>query len=226
MAPEPVTNAPRIETTPGGPYLVHSSPVRKASMVMSEHGEPMTWRFGDAVQPTDQPIALCRCGHSQDKPYCDGSHAEAAWDSADAAQPDEPFEARARRKEGTGYTLLDDTALCVHAGLCGTAKTSVWKLVKQTDDTEVRGTVIRMVEKCPSGRLANVVDGEVVEPSLGTEVCAVTDGPLWVTGGIPVTGEAGEQLEVRNRVTLCRCGASKNKPLCDGTHADIGFEAS
>ena len=46
----------------------------------------------------------------------------------------------------------------------------------------------------------------------------VAPGPLWVTGAIPVTG-----LEPRNRMTLCRCGQSANKPLCDGTHKETGF---
>ena len=51
----------------------------------------------------------------------------------------------------------------------------------------------------------------------------VDDGPLWVTGGIAVEGADGETYEVRNRATLCRCGASKNKPFCDGEHTKIGF---
>ncbi len=48
-------------------------------------------------------------------------------------------------------------------------------------------------------------------------------GPLWVRGGIPVVSADGTPYEVRNRVTLCRCGASQNKPFCDGSHASIGF---
>jgi len=47
---------------------------------------------------------------------------------------------------------------------------------------------------------------------------------LWVRGGIPVTSANGFHYEVRNRVTLCRCGTSKNKPFCDGSHAAIKFK--
>ena len=54
-------------------------------------------------------------------------------------------------------------------------------------------------------------------------IAVTDDGPLWVTGGIPVTSPEGTPLEVRNRVTLCRCGASANKPLCDGRHKEAGF---
>jgi CDGSH-type Zn-finger protein len=46
---------------------------------------------------------------------------------------------------------------------------------------------------------------------------------LWVRGGIPVISADGFAYEVRNRVTLCRCGASANKPFCDGSHYKISF---
>jgi CDGSH-type Zn-finger protein len=54
-------------------------------------------------------------------------------------------------------------------------------------------------------------------------VAVVRDGPLWVRGGVRITGSDGRDYEVRNRATLCRCGASSNKPFCDGTHKKIGF---
>ena len=81
-----------------------------------------------------------------------------------------------------------------------------------------------MLEKCPSGALAYEIDGELIEPALATEIAPVPNGPLAVTGGIPIVMTDGTQMARRNQVTLCRCGASKNKPLCDGTHAEIGFE--
>jgi CDGSH-type Zn-finger protein len=43
-------------------------------------------------------------------------------------------------------------------------------------------------------------------------------GPLWVRGGIPVVSDDGKPYIVRNRFTLCRCGKSRNKPFCDGSH--------
>ncbi len=48
-------------------------------------------------------------------------------------------------------------------------------------------------------------------------------GPLRLRGGVQVIGADGFAYEVRNRVTLCRCGASRNKPFCDGSHVSIGF---
>ncbi len=84
---------------------------------------------------------------------------------------------------------------------------------------------------CPSGRLV-AWDRETkaaIEPDFEPSIGIVADpaeggaGPMWVRGGIPISGADGETYEIRNRVTLCRCGASANKPLCDGSHASIGF---
>ena len=100
-------------------------------------------------------------------------------------------------------------------------------MIKQTDDTQVRSQVMAMIERCPSGALSYSLEpgGENIEPDLPVEIALVPDGPLWVSGGIPVERSDGQPLETRNRVTLCRCGASKNKPLCDGSHKEIGFTA-
>ena len=54
---------------------------------------------------------------------------------------------------------------------------------------------------------------------------AGTSGPIWVKGGIPIESADGTEYETRNRVTLCRCGQSKNKPFCDGAHISIGFKS-
>ncbi len=82
-----------------------------------------------------------------------------------------------------------------------------------------------MVERCPSGALTYTVEGHdgPVEPPLAALVSVVPDGPLFVSGRVPVSRSDGATLETRNRVTLCRCGESKNKPLCDGSHVATGF---
>ena len=83
--------------------------------------------------------------------------------------------------------------------------------------------LMAMIERCPSGALTYEVEDRLVEPALPVEIGVVPDGPLWVTGGIEVERADGEPFEARNRVTLCRCGASANKPLCDGSHTEAGF---
>jgi nucleotide-binding universal stress UspA family protein len=76
-----------------------------------------------------------------------------------------------------------------------------------------------MVDRCPSGALSYEIDDQENEPDLPIEIAVVDDGPLWLTGGIPIRRSDGERIETRNRLTLCRCGKSRNKPLCDGSHA-------
>jgi len=85
-----------------------------------------------------------------------------------------------------------------------------------------------MVERCPSGALTYHIapDDTDIEPDLPKQIADTTEitsdgpiaGPLWVTGGIPIERSDGRQFETRNRVTLCNCGHSSIKPLCDGTH--------
>lgn len=211
-----------ITTMQQGPYIVTGSvPVTRKTPVMSEHGEPLTWKTSDSDSERER-YALCRCGASTNKPFCDGSHVEHDWDDSNAAVG-ESYDEKAKSYGGTGIEIFDDRPTCVHAGFCGNRVTNVWKMAAQTDDSRVRAEAMAMIERCPSGALTYTVDGEPIEPDLPTEIAVIPDGPLWVMGGIGVTTSNGEELETRNRVTLCRCGESANKPLCDGAHKEAGF---
>jgi hypothetical protein len=98
-------------------------------------------------------------------------------------------------------------------------------MVRHSESTDVLSQMIAMIERCPSGALTYHFDGSERdnEPDLPTRVAVIPDGPLLVTGGVTVVGSNGEAIETRQRVTLCRCGGSQNKPLCDGTHKELGF---
>ena len=123
--------------------------------------------------------------------------------------------------------MTDDKTFCYHAGFCVREHTMAWNLVEETADHEARATLVSMIENCPTGRLEyyEPPDQMPIEANLDQEIGIVEDGPLWVRGGIPVEGADSETYEVRNRVSLCRCGASKNKPFCDGAHSEIGFKS-
>ncbi|MDH3705774.1 MAG: CDGSH iron-sulfur domain-containing protein [Acidimicrobiia bacterium] len=220
-------DAPSIRVRPNGPYVV-SGPVniRRKRIVKSEHGEPLTYVSSeplDGFSAKKGNAVLCRCGASTNKPFCDATHMGVEWDSGEAATGS--YAERSRELGGTGITVRDDRSICVHAGFCGTRLTNIWKLTGDTDESTVRLQVINMVEKCPSGALTYRLDDtdDDIEPGLPAEIAAIDDGPLWVQGGIPVQTTDGEVIETRNRVTLCRCGASANKPLCDGSHTEAGF---
>jgi CDGSH-type Zn-finger protein len=207
-----------IRVRANGPYVASGLPVQRRRAVTSEAGEPIGWETTAALDAPEN-VFLCRCGGSQNKPFCDSSHASNGFVADDVAAG--TYDARSKELGGTGVTIRDDRSICEHAGFCSNNATNVWKQVKATDDDAVRASVIAMIERCPSGALT--YDGE---PTLPMEISAVADGPLWVTGGVSVTLPDGSALEPRNRMTLCRCGRSSNKPLCDGSHKEAGFRDS
>jgi hypothetical protein len=102
------------------------------------------------------------------------------------------------------------------------------RFVQQSEDTNFRSQAIAMVERCPSGSLVYGLQGEDcdIEPDYPVGIAFTTDilsegpvlGAYWVTGYIPIRRSDGKLLEIRNRVTLCSCGRSKKKPLCDAAH--------
>jgi len=217
---------PSIDVRESGPLLVWGGvPVRRASIIKSEHGEPMTYRSADPLE-TGDPAALCRCGDSSNKPFCDGSHVSAGFDGAEAAPT--KYSDKSAKLGDSGITVEDNRSICVHAGFCGTRVSNVWDLAPETAESTTRIQVIAMVENCPSGALTYRLDGDTDanEAVLPVEVAVLDDGPLFVKGGIPITAADGTTHEVRNRVTLCRCGASANKPYCDGAHGEAGFSDS
>lgn len=221
------SNDPTVTSRAGGPLIVKGAlPVVRKTAVHSEHGEPLAWKTSDEL--TDKATyTLCRCGESADKPFCDGAHAAAGFEGNDSCD-DTTYDARANELGGTSITVRDDRSVCVHAGFCGNRVTNIWKQVADTDDSIVRLAVINEVEKCPSGAITYRFDGDDfdTEADYPTQIGVIDDGPIWVTGDVTITTSAGVQLEQRTRVTLCRCGASDNKPLCDGNHKAAGFTDS
>jgi CDGSH-type Zn-finger protein len=221
-------DALRIEIRPDGPYVVHGAvPLLRKDVALSELDESLAWRTGKPIEAGGR-YALCRCGASRSKPFCDGSHVEVGFDGTESASR-EASAGRQERLEGTRLRVRHDASLCAHAGFCFNRATNVRGLLPASADIQARTQITAMVERCPSGALSYdlPVDGdtdwEAVEPDLPRAVAVTADGPLWVTGGIPVVRSDGHREEVRNRVTLCRCGRSANKPFCDGTHAEVGF---
>lgn len=210
-----------------GAYRVEGGvPLVRKTQVVSEQGEPLTWRTGERISSGD-PCKLCRCGHSQSKPFCDSTHRKVGFVGAETADT-RPSASRRRVYKGQGIEVHRDHLICAQAGFCGTRFGNLQKMVNDTGDIRIRSLVIAMAERCPSGSYTYTMNpGEPeIEPDLPRQIAVVTEmtdagpilGPLWVTGGISVERADGQPLETRNRVTLCRCGQSSLMPLCDGTH--------
>jgi CDGSH-type Zn-finger protein len=225
-----VTEAPTICVTANGPYLVAGGvPLRNQHIVTNEDGESVDWRAGEPLAHSEA-YALCRCGRSRNKPFCDGTHKTVAFDGTETASH-APYEKQAKRIAGPTMVLEDAEGLCAFARFCD-RHGQIWNLVEKSDDPRAARLVEYEAGHCPSGRLVvkETAKAKTLEPQFEPSIGLVQDtaneisGPLWVRGRIPVTGADGRAYEVRNRVTLCRCGASRNKPFCDGSHASINFD--
>lgn len=220
------TPAPRIKIRPDGPYLVAGVPaLRRTRIERNEHERPVAWRSGAHLEHKDV-YAMCRCGASANKPFCDGSHKTAGFDGTEHA--DRSPGATRRRSYGSGeVTLTDDKSLCWHAGYCVREHVHAWDLAGKADRDTADETLLEgMVHACPSGRLELLRGGEKVEPTGDPAIEVVDDGPLVVRGSVAIESADGAVYEAHARASLCRCGASKNKPFCDSSHVQAGFRES
>lgn len=218
-----------VEAT--GPYLVYGSPPLKQQFITTNE-EGASWAFKEGAQydMTAEPTALCRCGASKKKPYCDGTHLKTDWDPTLTA-PVEPILANAEVFEGPALSLSDNEKYCAFARFCD-ASGRAWNLVEQSDNHTARSETIREANICPGARLSawDNTTRQPFEPKFDPSLGLIEDphigvsGPLWVRGGIAIQRQDGVTYEIRNRVTLCRCGQSSNKPYCDGTHASSKFK--
>ena len=223
------TKPKRICVKRNGPYVIDGDvPLVRKTQVVSEHGEPLTWKKDSTFPHSEGDYYLCRCGKSSNFPYCDGAHRVVSFDGTEAADTGASEGCTLTFPSGTHIIVKKNPSLCMESGYCGLRDTSISQLVTATYDTRVRSLVMAMVERCPSGALTYRIeeDDPDIEPDLPQQIAVTTEitsngpiaGPLWVTGGIPIERSDGQAFETRNRVTLCNCGDSKCKPLCDGTH--------
>jgi len=219
------SQAPRIRISKNGPYVVSGSPkLTTRTPHLDAHGDAVAWIDGGDRQ-TRPTYVLCRCGQSRDKPFCDGTHQKVGFNgtcTADRA----PGATRRKVYQGIGIVMTDDESLCAGYAFCD-PHGGVWRELAATDDPTVRERVERQIAMCPSGRLqyASSASDAPVEKPYRPKIATVPDGALWVLGGIPVETWDGFTYEVRNRQLLCRCGASENKPFCDGSHRRVNFQA-
>jgi CDGSH-type Zn-finger protein len=221
---KPSKNAAKIKVSKNGPYTVSGKiPLQKQVIIADSEGTATEWQPSTKYPPQEK-YALCRCGHSKTKPFCDGTHIKVGFDGTETAG-EEAYLNHPKEIDGPKLKLADIEDLCASARFCHRAG-GIWNLVPASDDPEKKQTAIEETCDCPSGRLV-VLDkqtGKIIEPKFAKSIALIEDpamgvsGPIWVRGGVPVESANGETYQVRNRVTLCRCGKSKNKPFCDSSH--------
>lgn len=217
-----------ITILPDGPMIVSGEvPLRLQSIEANSEGLSVAYGDGKAF-PVKKGTALCRCGSSRKKPYCDGSHRTAPVDLTETASF-EPLLEGSTEISGPERILTDNEKYCAFARFCDNGQ-RIWNEV-QMEGRDHAHLAEEMAHFCPSGRLI-VWDRETRQPienavpatlSLIEDPGTGSSGPLVLRGGIRVESASGTSYEVRNRQALCRCGHSSNKPFCDGTHASIRF---
>ena len=207
------TDEQRVRVLDGGPYRV-------------EGGVPLLDHEGTGIE-APPAYSLCRCGGSQNKPFCDGTHKSNNFNGQEFASKDTASD-RAQSFVGDGITIHDDKSRCAHAGVCTDNLPQVVRLGVEpwTDPNAAEADEIaRVISLCPSGSLSYSLSGspELVEHPEGPSITVAKDAPLAVRGVQVVAGD-GEAYDARERQTLCRCGGSRNKPFCDGSHWYMGFK--
>jgi CDGSH-type Zn-finger protein len=215
-----------------GSVPTSSSTEETGSMIEERDGGPLVARgvarlSGPAGEPIDTKPAmtLCRCGASKNKPFCDGSHNEIGFDSrpTDDRTPD-----KLRAFEGKDITVHYNRLLCSHAGECGKLKAVFDPSRKpwiEPDNGDV-DDIIEVVTACPSGALSYSLAGRSLQHAVSeaSGISIEKNGPYRVTG-VPLATARPAAGACPDKYVLCRCGASKNKPYCDGSHHNIGWKS-
>ncbi len=121
-----------------------------------------------------------------------------------------------------------DKRLCIHIGECGGAANSLfeggrdpWCLPDEVSKAEVRD----VCERCPSGALTYTDKAGAPEQAPAENTASIAyNGPVYLTGDLHIDAATEDMPGLRHRAALCRCGASKNKPFCDNSHLEAGFQ--
>lgn len=222
------SQSPMIRIVENGPYLVTGN-VPLYELIIASEGPNYVFQPGRTF-PRMEEYALCRCGQSKNKPFCDGTHVGARFNGTEKADR-RPYQSQANRLYGPNLTLTDREELCAFARFCHAEGTSVWALTEHSNDPASRALAIETACNCPSGRLVawDRETNQAIEPEYEPSIVLIQDperecsGPLFVRGGIQIVSSDGFAYEIRNRVTLCRCGRSLNKPFCDAMHVSYHF---
>jgi len=203
-----------MKPVPDGPFIYQNEVHPEGNVIYDSRDEKIS---------CGERAALCRCGGSADKVFCDGTHAKIGFSGA--RESDGHLDKR-RDYVGKRIAIHDNRSVCSHALFCVHGLPEVFKVGSRPwidPDGAEPEDIIAVIEKCPSGALSYSVDGVEQEDPVRAPVVTLTRDGL--VGGIEVEGEEPWAEGVsREHCCCCRCGASKNKPFCDGSHLEVGFE--
>lgn len=210
-----------ITLVENGPYIV-----RNLDLLENRKGESLE------IKPI---TALCRCGASNNKPYCDGAHQFINFQDGDAEKHSPK---KLKRYIGKNITINFDLSICAHAAICLNTLPSVFNLNNQpwiNADGAEQEKIMATINKCPSGALSyEIKDAETSADNCtvnqdsecpSSKITVIKNGPLNVEGNVELQGDVSCPPSNDKHFCLCRCGHTKNSPFCDGSHMREHFKA-
>ncbi|OFW60833.1 MAG: hypothetical protein A2W01_11595 [Candidatus Solincola sediminis] len=217
---KPKRNQPkkaRLIPLQDGPLLYENEVNPEGNVIYDWHGNEIS---------CEEPVCLCRCGGSADKLFCDGTHVKIGFSGR---KESDGSVNGGRDYAGKRITIHDNRYLCSHAGFCWRELPAVFRKEARPwidPDAADPEDIIAVIEKCPSGALSYSIDGvEQKDPERKPAAIVAKDGPYCLVGGIEVVGcEPRAESVSTEHCCCCRCGSSKNKPFCDGSHDRIDFK--
>jgi CDGSH-type Zn-finger protein len=219
-----IEERPKLVVLPNGPYLlINDNKPKTIENLQNSKGEPLS---------TIRGVSLCRCGASNNKPFCDGTHGKIGFSSENKDNTGEQtIKDKRKNYVGKEITIHDNRKICSHAAECVNQLQSVFNLNARpwiNPDAARIEEIINTIRKCPSGALSYSIDGVEYrdQNERNPQVTVSKDGPYLITGGIDLIGDNIQFAEgsSKEHYSLCRCGASNNKPFCDGMHRTINFK--
>lgn len=204
--------------------------MKKSQIVLTQYSPflsvdtPLIAADGNPIE-IPRVCSLCRCGESKYKPMCDGSHSAVGFvgtrEDSEKAEPEHYV--------GKDITIVFDRYLCMGNGACGELEAvfGTSKDPKYEPDAASVDEIIATIKKCPSGALSYILDGKHIRYFFDRpQVVVEQNGPLHVQGEVNLIDDqdSDKLIPIGDHYTLCRCGGSKKKPFCDGSHEENDFE--
>jgi len=125
-------------------------------------------------------------------------------------------------------TILWKPKTCIHAAECVKRLPNVYKPKEKpwiTIENATNEELKVQIEACPSGALSYNLKNQKINKNMEKiKINVMENGPLLVEGTIEVTRPDGNVENKEKTTAFCRCGASNNKPYCDGKHRQIDFK--
>ena len=222
----------KVQIIKNGPYLVDASIPLFEERIIEKDGAMVFERikqYDTSSYVQDGHYVLCRCGESDNAPFCDYTHTKIRFDGHETAGHSTYAQRAELVDEGPEIALYDDNR-CAYARVCHRQDGDTWTLTDHSINPKYKKEAMEGAKLCPTGRLTMIDrNNKAIEENWEPHIAVVQDpqenvsAGLFLRGGIEVVDENGKSYEVRNRAALCRCGQSYLKPFCDANHVSANY---